>query len=116
MQKQAPSIGRIMVAIGFALSCFGLLLFLWVTFGGPTPFKAQSYRFTASFPEAVTLAKETDVRRGGVSIGKVKAFSLPPEGNVTEAEIELEPKFAPIPADTRAILGRRPCSARRSSS
>jgi virulence factor Mce-like protein len=107
MQKQAPSIGRIMVAIGFTLSCFGLLLFLWVTFGGPTPFKAQSYRFTASFPEAVTLAKETDVRRGGVSIGKVKEFSLPPEGNVTEAEIELDPKFAPIPADTRAILRQK---------
>ena len=39
MQKQAPSIGRILVAIGFTLSCFALLLFLWVTFGGPVPFK-----------------------------------------------------------------------------
>ena len=107
MQKQAPSIGRILVAIGFALSCFALLLFLWVTFGGPTPFKAQSYRFTASFPEAVTLAQETDVRRGGVSIGKVKKIGLPPAGNVTEAEIELEPKFAPIPSDTRAILRQK---------
>jgi virulence factor Mce-like protein len=96
-----------MVAIGFALSCFALLLFLWVTFGGPTPFKAQSYRFTASFPEAVNLAQETEVRRGGVAVGNVKKLSLPPAGNVTEAEIELEPKFAPIPSDTRAILRQK---------
>jgi len=58
MQKQAPSIGRILVAVGFTLSCFGLLLFLWVTFGGPVPFKPESYRFTADFPEAITLQKE----------------------------------------------------------
>jgi phospholipid/cholesterol/gamma-HCH transport system substrate-binding protein len=37
MEKQAPSLGRILVAIGFALSCFGLILFLWVAFGGPSP-------------------------------------------------------------------------------
>src|ERR671923_213301 len=107
MQKQAPSVGRILVAVGFALSCFGLLLFLWVTFGGPTPFKAQSYRFKADFTEAVTLAKEADVRIGGVTVGKVKQLSLPPEGNATEVTIELEPKYAPIPSDTRAILRQK---------
>jgi phospholipid/cholesterol/gamma-HCH transport system substrate-binding protein len=37
MQKQAPSLGRILVAIGFALSCFGLILFLWIAFGGRSP-------------------------------------------------------------------------------
>ena len=41
MQKQAPSIGRILVAAGFTLSCFGLILFLWIAFGGPTPLKAE---------------------------------------------------------------------------
>jgi phospholipid/cholesterol/gamma-HCH transport system substrate-binding protein len=107
MQKHAPSIGRILVAVGFALSCFGLLLFLWITFGGPTPFAAQSYRFTAQFPEAVTLSKEADVRIGGVTVGKVKDLSLPPSGNATEATIEIEPKFAPIPEDTRAILRQK---------
>ena len=35
MQKQAPSLGRILVMVLFALSCFGLLLFLWLSFGGP---------------------------------------------------------------------------------
>jgi phospholipid/cholesterol/gamma-HCH transport system substrate-binding protein len=104
MQKQAPSLGRILIAIGFALSCFGLLLFLWITFGGPTPLKPQSYRFTADFPEATTLAVESDVRIGGVSVGKVKELELPPEGNATRATIEIDPEFAPISEDTRAIL------------
>jgi virulence factor Mce-like protein len=107
MQKQAPSVARILIAVGFALSCFGLLLFLWVTFGGPTPFKAKSYDFKADFPEAVTLGKESDVRIGGVSVGKVKALSLPPKGNYTEATIELDPQFAPIPDNTRAILRQK---------
>jgi phospholipid/cholesterol/gamma-HCH transport system substrate-binding protein len=107
MQKQAPSIARILVAAGFALSCFGLLLFIWISFGGPTPFKAKRYEFTADFPEAVTLAKQSDVRIGGVSVGKVQSLSLPPRGNFTEATIALDPQFAPIPTDTRAILRQK---------
>jgi phospholipid/cholesterol/gamma-HCH transport system substrate-binding protein len=113
VQKQAPSIGRILVAVGFTLSCFGLLLFLWVTFGGPIPFKPESYRITADFPEAITLSKEADVRIGGVSVGKVKQIGLAPESechtnptvcNATRATIEIEPQYAPISSDARAIL------------
>lgn len=107
MQKQAPSAARILIAIGFALSCFALLLFLWVTFGGPTPFKARDYRFTAQMTETTTLAKEADVRIGGVTVGKVKELSLPPEGNATEVEIAIDDQFAPIPKDTRAILRQK---------
>lgn len=113
MQKQAPSIGRILVAVGFTLSCFGLLLFLWVTFGGPIPFKPESYRFTADFPEAITLSKEAEVRIGGVNVGHVKQLSLAPESechadpatcNTTRATIEIEPQYAPISSDAQAIL------------
>ena len=113
MQTHAPSIGRILVAVGFTLSCFALLLFLWVAFGGPVPFKPESYRFTADFPEAITLSKEADVRIGGVSIGKVKRLGLAPESecqsdptvcNTTRATIEIEPQYAPISSDARAIL------------
>ena len=50
MQKQAPSIGRILVAAGFTLSCFGLILFLWIAFGGLDSLSAKSYRITAYFP------------------------------------------------------------------
>jgi phospholipid/cholesterol/gamma-HCH transport system substrate-binding protein len=107
MQKQAPSIGRILVAVGFALSCFALLLFLWVTFGGPVPFKPASYRFSADFPEAITLQKEADVRVGGVSVGKVKSLELPPGENATRAVIEIDPQYAPISSDAEAILRQK---------
>ena len=107
MQKQAPSVGRIMVAIGFALSCFGLLLFLWITFGGPIPLAPESYRFTADFPEAITLQKESDVRISGVSVGKVKDVELAPETNATRATIEIDPQYAPISSDAKAILRQK---------
>ena len=106
MQKQAPSVGRILIAVGFTLSCFGLILFLWIAFGGPIPLKPESYRITAYFPEATQLALESDVRIGGVSVGKVKSIELaPPDERVngkdtTEAVIEIEPRV-------RADLHRR---------
>ena len=34
----------------FALSCFGLLLFLWLSFGGPVPLKPKGYRVTDRLP------------------------------------------------------------------
>lgn len=107
MQKQAPSMGRILVAIGFALSCFALLLFFWIAFGGPTPLKPKSYEFTADFPEATTLAMESDVRIGGVSVGAVKELELAPEGSATRATLEIDPEFAPISEDAKAILRQK---------
>src|SRR5947207_4665495 len=79
MQKQAPSIGRILVAIGFALSCFGLILFLWIAFGGPIPLKPKSYQITAYFPEATQLATESDVRSGGGPGGRARRTRPRPE-------------------------------------
>ncbi|MBA2239770.1 MAG: MCE family protein [Solirubrobacterales bacterium] len=113
MNKQAPSLGRILIAVGFTLSCFGLILFLWVAFGGPIPLKAESYRITAYFPEATQLAVESDVRIGGVSVGKVKAVDLAPIDmrvngkDTTEAEIEIDAEFAPIATDSQAILRQK---------
>ena len=110
MQKSAPSVGRILIAGGFTLSCFGLLLFLWVAFGGPVPLASKSYRFTTYVPEATTLAVESDVRIGGVSVGKVKALEAAPIDkqvnglDTTEVEIEIAPEFAPISSDSKAIL------------
>ncbi len=57
MSKRAPSTTQLVVITAFALSCFGILLFLWVTFGGPTPFKAKSYQVTVPFTEAVGQGK-----------------------------------------------------------
>jgi virulence factor Mce-like protein len=91
----------------FALSCFGLLLFLWLSFGGPLPLQPQGYRFQAAFPEAATLAAEADVRIAGVNVGKVKSKELDAGGARTITEIELDEQYAPIPEDTRAILRQK---------
>ena len=107
MNPRAPSLGRVLIAVGFALSCFGLLLFLWIAFGGPVPLQPTSYRITADFPEAATLAEESDVRVSGVTVGSVKELELPPEGNATRVTIEIEPEFAPIAEDTRAMLRQK---------
>ena len=71
MIKQAPSIGRILAMVAFALSCFGILVFLWLSFGGSVPLQPKGYRVTAQFPEATQLAQEADVRISGVTVGKV---------------------------------------------
>ncbi len=104
MSKQAPSTGQLLVIVGFALSCFGILLFLWITFGGPTPFKAKPYELRVPFKEATQLAEQSDVRISGVSVGKVQAIDLAPNGEDALATIYLEDKYGPIPRGTRAIL------------
>ena len=73
--KDAPSFGKIAAMVLFALSCFGLLLFLWLAFGGPVPLKPKGYRFHTSFFEANQLALEADVRISGVPVGKVKKIT-----------------------------------------
>jgi phospholipid/cholesterol/gamma-HCH transport system substrate-binding protein len=106
METRPPTVTRILVAVGFALSCFGLLLFLWLAFGGPIPLKPEGYRFTVPFDEATQLAVESDVRISGVSVGKVKRVDLDDEG-LAEATIELDERYAPVPTDTRAILRQK---------
>ena len=63
----------------FALSCFGLLLFLWLSFGGPIPLKPKGYRVQVGFPEATQLGLEADVRVAGVSVGKLRKKELDPK-------------------------------------
>ena len=105
MQRSVPTPGRLLVMVGFALSCFGLLLFLWLAFGGPVPFKPKGYRFDATFQEATQLSREADVAISGVRVGKVKEIESTDEGSV--ATIELQERFAPLPRDSRAILRQK---------
>jgi phospholipid/cholesterol/gamma-HCH transport system substrate-binding protein len=104
MSKRAPSTAQLLVIAGFALSCFGILLFLWITFGGPTPFKAKPYEVNIPFNEATQLAQQSDVRISGVSVGKVQDIALAPNGKQALAKVDIEDKYGPIPSDTRAIL------------
>jgi ABC-type transporter Mla subunit MlaD len=104
MSKRAPSTTQLLVIAGFALSCFGILLFLWITFGGPTPFKAKPYEIKVPFNEATQLAQQSDVRISGVSVGKVQDIVLSPSGEQALAKVDIDDKYGPIPKDTRAIL------------
>jgi phospholipid/cholesterol/gamma-HCH transport system substrate-binding protein len=107
MNKAAPSFGRIAAMVVFALSCFGLLLFLWLAFGGAIPLKPQGYRFQTSFAEATQLATEADVRISGVPVGRVKSIEPDKDSGRSIVVIELDSEYAPMPSDARAILRQK---------
>ena len=93
--------------IAFALSCVAILLYLWLVFGGSVPLRPEGYRFEVKFPEATQLAQEADVRISGVNVGKVKKKEPDRESGLTNTVIELDDDYAPIPADTKAILRQK---------
>ena len=107
MRTRGPTVGQVGIAVAFAFSCFGLLLFLWTTFGGPVPLKPEGYRIKVPFDEAAQLAVESDVRISNVSVGKVKSIDLAnsgPNKDLGVATLEIDSPYAPVPADTRAML------------
>jgi virulence factor Mce-like protein len=104
MIKQAPTRGRLAVMAVFTVSCFALLLFLWSSFGGPIPLQPKGYRVQVAFPEAAQLAPQADVRVAGVRVGRVTGTVRDPRGNRTLATIQIDPRYAPVAADSRATL------------
>ena len=107
MIKQAPSPARIAAMIVFAFSCIGILLYLWLTFGGSIPLQPKGYRVQAAFPEAIGLMKDVDVRASGVTIGTVRGTDLDKSSGRVLATLEIEDEFAPLPSNARAILRRK---------
>jgi phospholipid/cholesterol/gamma-HCH transport system substrate-binding protein len=101
--KTIPTAKRLAAMIIFTLTSFGGLLYLWLAFGGSIPLKPEGYRFNVRFPEATQLGAQADVRISGVSVGKVVRIA-PSSGNRTRATIQLQPRYAPIPRDAKAIL------------
>ena len=104
MEKKAPTALQGLVIVGFVLSCFGLALLLWISFGGPTPLRPQSYEIKVPVREATQLAEQSDVRISGVNVGKVANIDLPPAGGEAIATLSIDERFAPLPADIRATL------------
>jgi phospholipid/cholesterol/gamma-HCH transport system substrate-binding protein len=107
MQKQAPSATRLLIMVAFAFSCFGLILFLWLAFGGTIPLKPKGYEFKTSFSEATQLAKQADVRISGVPVGKVEDIKDNKKTGRSDVTIEMDRKYAPIRYDARAILRQK---------
>ena len=103
MQKTAPTPARIAVMAVFGLSCFGLFLYLWSSFGGSIPLKPKGYRISVLVPQAAQLATQADVRISGVPVGRIVAVSRAPD-NRARAVIELKSRYAPLHSDARAVL------------
>lgn len=103
MLPQQQLLKRGLVIAAFALSCFGLLVFLWTTFGGPVPLAAQGYRIRADFEQATQLAAQADVRISGVHVGHVVSLKTSPDGR-TRSIIEIDPQYAPLHDDVKARL------------
>jgi phospholipid/cholesterol/gamma-HCH transport system substrate-binding protein len=106
MQKRAPTLGNILVIIMFALSCFGLLLFLWESFGGPLPLKPKGYRFTVAFPRVLALTGQSEVRISGVDIGHVVSLKIGKDGR-SHATLEITSQYAPLRSDMHAIVRQK---------
>jgi phospholipid/cholesterol/gamma-HCH transport system substrate-binding protein len=107
MQKGGMKTSSIAIMVAFALSCFGLLLFLWLAFGGPIPLQPKGYRVSASFTEATTLAVEADVRISGVRVGKVKTIEPNKTTGRSDVVIEIEHQYAPLSRNVRATLRQK---------
>jgi virulence factor Mce-like protein len=104
MNKQAPSPARIFTMLAFAGSCIGLLIFLWISFGGATPFAPEGYRVNAEFSQAILLGAQSDVRISGVSVGKVVNVGRDKHTGLSQATLQIDARYAPLPANTKAIL------------
>lgn len=107
MIKEAPSLPRMIGMLAFTASCVGILLYLWLTFGGAIPLRPEGYRLHVKFPEATQLAQEADVRISGVNVGKVKDKTRDTETGLTDAELELDERYAPLPSDAQAVLRQK---------
>ena len=89
MIKQAPRPLQIVAMVAFVMSCVGVLLYLWLSFGGVIPLKSQGYQFKVRFQEATQLAEQADVRISGVPVGKVVKIDLGP-GNTAHVQRECD--------------------------
>lgn len=106
MQKRAPTLGNILVIILFALSCFGLLLFMWETFGGSVPLKSKGYRFEATFPRTLALAEQSEVTIAGVDVGHVISLKTDPSGT-THVVAEVDSRYAPLRRNDRLMIRQK---------
>jgi phospholipid/cholesterol/gamma-HCH transport system substrate-binding protein len=106
MIKQAPRPFQIFAMVAFVMACVGVLLYLWLSFGGVVPLRSEGYRFQVRFPEATQLAEQSDVRIAGVPVGKVIKIDTGPN-NTTEATLEMRSRYAPVPKNARAMLRQK---------
>lgn len=106
MQKRAPTLANLLVIVLFVLSCFGLLLFLWESFGGSVPLKPQGYRFSVNLPRTLLLAEDSDARISGVPVGHVVSLVKSTTGR-NHVTVEVDHQYAPLRRNIRVILRQK---------
>jgi phospholipid/cholesterol/gamma-HCH transport system substrate-binding protein len=105
MRPQANFARQLAVIAVFAVSCMGLLIYLWNAFGGAIPLKPKNYQVVADFPNAPNLGVNADVRISGVNVGHVIAKQE--RANATRVTFDLKPQYAPLPSDARVMLRQK---------
>ena len=105
MITRFPSRVVVLACVAFILASVSLTLFVWRSVGGPIPLQPRSYEVKALFTNAAQLAPNADVRISGVNIGHVT--EIRPRGLRTEATLSIDPEFAPLAGDVRAILRQK---------
>jgi virulence factor Mce-like protein len=112
LRTEPLNVARIVGVAAFALTCFGLMLYLWNAFGGSSPLKPKGYRVTVALPEADLLAQQADVRISGVRVGRVvsserSTASGGGDPNRKDAILEIDPRYAPLRGDVQATIRRK---------
>ena len=93
---------------GFALSCFGLLLFLWLAFGGPIPLKPKGYRVHGVVPRGDASSPRRPTCASPACRSARSRRSSPTRRRAARTStIQLDARYAPLPADTKAILRQK---------
>ena len=92
----------------FALSCFGLLLFLWLSFGGPVPLKPKGYRVAGRLPggDARSPPRPTCASPACRSARSARSRSATAP-TARSRRVELERRYAPLRTDARAVLRQK---------
>ena len=102
MITQFPNRSVVIACVAFILASVGLTMFVWRSVGGPVPFGPKRFEVRAVFENAGQLAPNADVRIAGVNVGKVT--EVKPRGLKSEATLAIDPEYAPLSAEVRAIL------------
>jgi virulence factor Mce-like protein len=102
METKVHSKRMLVIPLLFAISTVVVASYIWTSFGGSVPFQASGYRVTVTFPQASNLYPGDDVRIAGINVGQVAAVTR--VGTEAKVTMQLQPRYAPLRADTRAIL------------
>lgn len=101
--------GKIIALVGFTVLCLVLFIYLFTQAGGRVRLH-DPYKLNALVPDALNIVNNSDVRRDGIKIGRVRAIE--PDGQNSKITFEIEKKSqAPLYQDatvrvrTKTLVG-----------